>query len=252
MDYDRSSDRRNHLSVNVNRTLLDDLLQQLARRLEVPAPVVHRAQGRADLLRQTFLEDVEVPLALNNVTDVLLVKRQQVTRHVQRGVEGHRDTAVQTDRRIKDAIEVAERDAALRLVVDEEAQGVRGLEVEEHADGRALLYATVRPLRVTAAVHEPRALPVYVHAPALVVLTCGQTIRNIAPPRGTSEACSVCHANDRMDSAQQGRSSRNSLRDDDDGARGCFRYSAPVTSSHALRIFFLDQSKWRRGRDGDC
>lgn len=97
-----------------------------------------------------------------------------MARHVERGVKGHRYAAIQADRRVKDAVEIAEGDAALRLVVDEEAQRVRGVQVEENADGRALLDATLRALCVTAAVHEPRPLPVYVHAPAFVVLTCGQ------------------------------------------------------------------------------
>lgn len=119
------------------------------------------------------------------------MKGQQVTRHVQGGVEGHRDAAVQADSRVKHAVEVAEGDTTLRLIVDEEAQRVRSLEVEEDADGRALLNATVCPLRVTAAVHEPRALSVYIHAPALVVLTCGQTIRNIATSKEMSRASCV-------------------------------------------------------------
>lgn len=97
-----------------------------------------------------------------------------MTRHVQGGVEGYGNAAVKTYRRIENAVEIAKRDAALRLIVDEEAQCVRGVQVEEDADGRALLDAALGALRVTAAVHEPRPLPVYVHAPALVVLTCEQ------------------------------------------------------------------------------
>jgi len=97
-----------------------------------------------------------------------------MTRHVKSGVKGHGYTAIQTDRRIKDAVKIAEGDAALRLVVDKEAQRVRGVQVEKDADGRALLNATLRALCVTAAVHEPRPLSVYVHAPAFVVLTCVQ------------------------------------------------------------------------------
>lgn len=103
-----------------------------------------------------------------------------MTRHIQGGVKGYGDTAVQAYRRIEDAVEIAERDAALGLVVDEEAQCVRGVQVEEDADSRALLNATLGALRVTATVHEPRPLPVYVHAPALVVLTCKQTSRKMA------------------------------------------------------------------------
>lgn len=97
-----------------------------------------------------------------------------MTRHVQGGVEGYGDAAIKAYRRIEDAVEIAERDTALRLIVDEEAQRVRGVKVEEDADGRALLDATLGALRVSASVHEPRPLPVYVHAPALVVLTCEQ------------------------------------------------------------------------------
>lgn len=176
------------------RTLFDDLLQQLAR-LEVPAPVdgVHgRTYGRADLLSQAFLEDVKVPLALNHVADVLLVKREQMTRHVQSGVKGHGDAAIQADRRIKDAVEIAERDAALRLIVDEEAQRVRGVQIEQHADSRTLLNATLCPLRVMAAVHEPRPLSVDVHTPAFVVLTCGQSCKVARDrPRGRENCWKV-------------------------------------------------------------
>lgn len=97
-----------------------------------------------------------------------------MTRYIQGGVEGDGDAAVQANCRIKDAVEIAERDAALRLIVDEEAQCVRGVQVEEDTDSRALLNAALGALRVTAAVHEPRPLPIYVHAPALVVLACKQ------------------------------------------------------------------------------
>lgn len=103
-----------------------------------------------------------------------------MTRYIQGGVEGYGDAAIKAYRRIKDAVEIAERDTALRLIVDEEAQCVRGIQVEEDTDGRALLDASLSALRVTATVHEPRPLPIYVHAPALVVLTCEQTIRKIA------------------------------------------------------------------------
>ncbi|TGZ53234.1 Uncharacterized protein DBV15_01589 [Temnothorax longispinosus] len=85
------------------------------------AKVSGPVESRADLLRQTFLEDVEVPLALNHIANVLLVKREEMTRHVECGVKRHGYAAIQTDRRIKDAVEIAEGDAALRLIVDEEA-----------------------------------------------------------------------------------------------------------------------------------
>lgn len=104
-----------------------------------------------------------------------------MTRYIQGGVEGYGDAAIKAYRRIEDAVEIAERDAALRLIVDEEAQCVCGVQVEEDTDGRALLNASLGALRVTAAVHEPRSLPIYVHAPALVVLTCQQTSHKIAP-----------------------------------------------------------------------
>jgi len=139
--------------LSVDRALLDDLLQRRTR-LKVPASV-GGAEGRGELLRQALLQDVEIPLALNHVVHVLLVEGEQVTRHVQGGVEGDGDSAVEADRWIKHAVEVAEGDATLRLVVDEEAQRVRGIEVKEHADGRALLHAALRPLRVAATVHEP-------------------------------------------------------------------------------------------------
>ncbi|KYN43701.1 hypothetical protein ALC56_01963 [Trachymyrmex septentrionalis] len=97
------------LNLNVNRAFLDNLLQQLTR-LEVSAPVC-----------DTFLEDVKVPLALNYIANVLLVKCEEMTRNIESGVKGYGYAAIQTDRRIKDAVEIAEGDAALRLVVDEEA-----------------------------------------------------------------------------------------------------------------------------------
>ncbi|KYN04911.1 hypothetical protein ALC62_04296 [Cyphomyrmex costatus] len=97
------------LNLNVNRALLDNLLQQLTR-LKVSAPVC-----------DTFLEDVKVPLALNHIANILLVKCKEMTRHVESSMKGYGYAAIQTDRRIKDAIEIAEGDTALRLVVDEEA-----------------------------------------------------------------------------------------------------------------------------------
>ncbi|EGI66964.1 hypothetical protein G5I_04480 [Acromyrmex echinatior] len=96
------------LNLNVNRALLDNLLQQLTR-FEVSASVC-----------DTFFEDVKVPLALNHITNVLLVKCEEMTRNIESGVKGYGYAAIQTDRRIKDAVEIAEGDAALRLVVDEE------------------------------------------------------------------------------------------------------------------------------------
>lgn len=84
-------------------------------------------------------------------------------------MQGNGDPAIKTNRRIEDTVEVAEGDVALGLVVDEEAQGVSDVEVEEEADGRALLHAALHALGVTTAVHEPRALTVDVHAPAPVV-----------------------------------------------------------------------------------
>lgn len=100
------------------------------------------------------------------------MQRQQVSGHVQRCVQGDGDPAVQAHRRVEHAVEVAERDPSLGLVVDEEAQGVGGVQVEEHAHRRALLHPAFGPLRVAATVHEPRTLPIYVHAPTLVVLAC--------------------------------------------------------------------------------
>ena len=101
---------------------------------------------------------------------------EEVARHVEGSVQGDGDAAVEAHGRIEDAVEVAEGDAALGLPVDEEAQRVRRVEVEEHADGRALLDAALGALGVHAPVHEPRALPVYVHAPAPVVLACPRDI----------------------------------------------------------------------------
>ncbi|KYM91379.1 hypothetical protein ALC53_01447 [Atta colombica] len=96
------------LNLNVNRALLDNLLQQLTR-FEVSAPV-------CDV---PFFEDVKVPLALNHITNVLLVKCKKMTWNIESGMKGYGYAAIQTDRRIKDAVEIAEGDAALRLVVDE-------------------------------------------------------------------------------------------------------------------------------------
>lgn len=140
---------------------------------------------------------------MNHIANILLVKREQMTRYIQGGVEGYGDAAVQAYRRIKDAVEIAERDAALGLIVDEEAQCVRGVQVEEDTDSRALLNAALGALRVTTAMHEPRPLSIYVHAPALVVLTYKQTIRKIARanlqlPGEEEEIELYYHVNDRI------------------------------------------------------
>ena len=54
-------------------------------------------------------------------------------------------------------------------VVDVEGQFLRG-EVEQDADRVAHLDAALRAARVDVLVHQPGALAVNVHAPALVVL----------------------------------------------------------------------------------
>lgn len=75
--------------------------------------------------------------------------------NVDRRVKAHRHAAIETDRRIEYAVEIVEGDAALRLIVDEEAQRVGRVEIEENTDGRSLLHSALGPLGVTAAVHKP-------------------------------------------------------------------------------------------------
>lgn len=104
------------------------------------------------------------------------MQRQQVSRHVQRCVQSDGHPAVQAHGRVKNAVEIAERDPTLGLVVHEEAEGVSGVQIEEHAHRGTLLHPPLGPLRVAPSVHEPRTLPVYVHAPTLVVLACADII----------------------------------------------------------------------------
>lgn len=103
-----------------------------------------------------------------------------MTRHVQGRVKCDGHAAVKAHGWIKYTVEIAERDPALRLVVDEETEGVRGVQVQEDTHRRTLLHAAFGPLRVSATVHEPGTLSVYVHAPTLVVLACGinEIVRN--------------------------------------------------------------------------
>ncbi|KYQ54742.1 hypothetical protein ALC60_06344, partial [Trachymyrmex zeteki] len=110
------------LSLLAKSTLQERLLEAL---LDVVCPSSRTSAllspdfpNKAD---PTFLEDIKVPLALNHIANILLVKCEEMTRHVESGVKGYGYAAIQTDRRIKDTVEIAEGDAALRLVVDEEA-----------------------------------------------------------------------------------------------------------------------------------
>ena len=107
---------------------------------------------------------------MNRVRHVLLVQRQQMTRHVQRRVQGDSHPAVQANSRIEHAVQIAKRDSPLWLIVDKETKRVRGVQIQENAHRRALLHATFGSLRVSSAMHEPRTLPIYVHAPTFVVL----------------------------------------------------------------------------------
>ncbi|KOC68973.1 hypothetical protein WH47_09530 [Habropoda laboriosa] len=104
-----------------------------------------------------------------------------MTRHVQGRVQSNRHPSIQADGRIKDAVEVPERDPSLRLIVHEEAKRVSGVQIQEDAHRRTLLHATLGPLRVSSAVHEPRTLPVYVHAPTFVVFACENRNRPFQP-----------------------------------------------------------------------
>ncbi|KYN30118.1 hypothetical protein ALC57_00450 [Trachymyrmex cornetzi] len=98
--------------------LLEALLDIVCPSSRTSALLFLDSPNKAD---PTFLKDVKVPLALNHIANVLLVKCKEMTRHIESGVEGYGYAAIQTDCRVKDAVEIAEGDAALRLVVDEEA-----------------------------------------------------------------------------------------------------------------------------------
>lgn len=170
---------------HVGQSLLDNFFESLALHESQTGLGADEGQLQELLLHhEAPPQYVQIPLALGNVLAVaqpILVHAPdpvdpgyEVSGHVQGRVQGDGHPAIQTHRRIKNAVEVAERDVALGLVVDEEAQSVSDVQVQEKADCRTLLDATLGALGVTTTVHEPGTLAVDVHAPAPVVLAWKQ------------------------------------------------------------------------------
>ena len=84
----------------------------------------------------------------------------------------HRDlnVVVETEGWVEDSLEPREGDWSLRFAVHRETQ-CSLVEVEQNSHDAALCDATVSALRVLRRVHEPTALAIDVHRPAIAVFT---------------------------------------------------------------------------------
>lgn len=90
------------------------------------------------------------------------------SRSIDRRVQRQRDTAINADGRIENAVQVAERNRTLGHFVDQEAERV-ALQIEQYTDGAARCDAPFDATFVDRIVLEPGSLAIDVHGETFVV-----------------------------------------------------------------------------------